>query len=266
MESASSLASTGRSHRPWTESVDSDLRGHPMSAPSPRPCREFAVHSQLSVRTRQCNPKSLQIPLKRLRERQASRIRTPIREKGSDVCSHPVPIDRVRHGGREFPPSLEVVRHSAHGCVRRRDAWRNCALHHDIGVSLESILIASDSTGHSHESPDDRQHHWPAGREPEHRCARHAERDLRWLALGLGARRPNNRTLRVVISPVRTTTVSAARVTPLAASSPRASAAPVICRMPSVRRTIPHRRSDRPWFVEGEARIPKCDIGVTIFA
>lgn len=212
---------------------------------SPRSRYEFGLHSKLSLTTAQRNPKGVKIPFERVRKRQALRIRTLIREKGPDVLTHPVSIGRVRHGRSELPASLEVVLRSVHGRVRRRDAWRNCSLHHDIGVSLESALITTNSTGDSHESRDDRQHHRPAGGEPGHRCARHAERDLRWLALGLGARRPNNKTLTVVISPVRTTTVSAARVTPPAASSPRASAAPVICRIPSVRRTIAHRRSDR---------------------
>jgi hypothetical protein len=135
-----------------------------MCNPSPRPRREFPLHSKLSVRTRQRNPKSLQIPLKRPRECQAFRIRTLIREKGPDVFTHPVSIGRVWHGGSELPPSLEVVLRSAHGCVRRRDAERDGSMHHDIGVSLKSALITTDSTGHSHEGPDHRQHHRPAGR------------------------------------------------------------------------------------------------------
>jgi len=155
---------------------------------SPRSRFEFGLHSKLSLTTAQRNPKGVEIPLKRLGERQALRIGTPVGKQETDVAVHPVSIDSVRHRGCELPPSLEALLHSAHGCERRRDPGRNGSLHHDIGVSLESTLIASDSTGHSHESPDDRQHHWPAGREPEHRCARHAERDLRWLALGLGSR------------------------------------------------------------------------------
>lgn len=229
---------------------------------SPWSCREFCLHSKLTLTVGQRYPKGVEIPLKRLRQRQARRIRALTREQGPDVFAHPVSIGRVRHGGRELPPSLEVVLHSAHGCVRRRDAGRNRSLHYDSGVCLKSALITTDSTGQPHKRTGDRQRRRRAPRGPYGRYARHAEPDLRSPARGLGTRRPNNKTLIVVISPVSTTTVSDARVTPPAASRPRASAAPVICRMPSVRRTMAHRRSERSWSVKGAARIPECDIGV----